>query len=147
MECLSFFDIIGDRTNFFMKRKADVCLYLWIRKWLTFIFQASVSNAQCYIRSVLCLLAQSCPALCSPMDSSPPGSSVHGDSPGNNTGAGCHALLQGVFPTQGYHPGLLAGGFFTIWATREAHSNSTVGYWSDVKDSPYPQGISKMQKS
>ena len=29
------------------------------------------------------------------MDSSPPGSSVHGDSPGKNTGVGCHALLQG----------------------------------------------------
>ena len=32
---------------------------------------------------------------------SPLGSSVHGDSPGKNTGVGCHALLQGIFPTQG----------------------------------------------
>ena len=24
------------------------------------------------------------------------------DSPGNNTGVACHALLQGIFPTQGY---------------------------------------------
>ena len=31
----------------------------------------------------------------------------HGDSPGKNTGAGCHALLQGIFPTQGSIPGLL----------------------------------------
>ena len=37
----------------------------------------------------------------------PPGSSVHGDSPGKNTGVGCHALLQGLFPTQGSNPGLL----------------------------------------
>ena len=29
------------------------------------------------------------------------GSSVHGDSPGKNTEMGCHALLQGIFPTQG----------------------------------------------
>ena len=28
------------------------------------------------------------------MDRSPPGSSVHGDSPGRNTGVGCHFLLQ-----------------------------------------------------
>ena len=35
------------------------------------------------------------------MDCSVPGSSVHGDSPGKNTGVGCHALLQGIFPTQG----------------------------------------------
>ena len=50
---------------------------------------------------------QSCSTLCDPMDCSPPGSSVHGDSPGKNTGVGCHALLQGVFPTQGSNPGLL----------------------------------------
>ena len=34
------------------------------------------------------------------------GSSVHGDSPGKNTGVDCHALLQGIFPTQGLNPGL-----------------------------------------
>ena len=28
------------------------------------------------------------------------GSSIHGDSPGKNTGVGCHVLLQGIFPTQ-----------------------------------------------
>ena len=42
----------------------------------------------------------SCPILCDPMDCSPPGSSVCGDSPGKNSGVGCHALLQGIFPTQ-----------------------------------------------
>ena len=35
------------------------------------------------------------------MDGSLPGSSVHGDSPGKNTGMDCLALLQGIFPTQG----------------------------------------------
>ena len=29
------------------------------------------------------------------------------DSPGKNTGVGCHALLQGIFPTQGLNPCLL----------------------------------------
>ena len=51
-------------------------------------------------------VAQSCPTLCDPRDCSPPGSSVHGDSPAKNTGVGCHALLQGIFPTQGSNPGL-----------------------------------------
>ena len=41
------------------------------------------------------------------MDCSPPGSFVHGDSPGKNTGVCCHALSQGIFPTQGLSPGLL----------------------------------------
>ena len=34
------------------------------------------------------------------IDHSPPDFSVHGDSPGKNTGVGCHTLLQGIFPTQ-----------------------------------------------
>ena len=40
------------------------------------------------------------------VDCCPPGSSVHGDSPGKNTGMGCLALLQGIFPTQGSNPGI-----------------------------------------
>ena len=39
-------------------------------------------------------MAQSCPSLCDPMDCSPPGSSVHGDSPEKNDGVGCYVLLQ-----------------------------------------------------
>ena len=54
----------------------------------------------------VCLVAQSCPILCEPVDCSPPGSSVHGKSPGKNTGVGCHAFLQRTFPTQGLNPGL-----------------------------------------
>ena len=42
-------------------------------------------------------LLHSCPTLCDPMDYSLLGSSVRGDSPGKNTGVGCHALLQGIF--------------------------------------------------
>ena len=48
-----------------------------------------------------CTLAQLYTTLCDPMDCSPPGSSVHGDSPGKNTGVGCHFLLQGIFLTRG----------------------------------------------
>ena len=40
------------------------------------------------------------------MDCRPPGSSVHRDSPGKNTGVGWHVLLQGIFPTQELNPGL-----------------------------------------
>ena len=36
---------------------------------------------------------QSCPTLCDPIDGSPTGSSPW-DSPGKNTGVGCHFLLQ-----------------------------------------------------
>ena len=41
------------------------------------------------------------------MSYAPSGSSVYGDSSGKNTGVGCHALLQGIFPTQGSNLNLL----------------------------------------
>ena len=56
---------------------------------------------------VMCLVIHSCMILCDPMGWGLPGSSVNGDSPGKNTGVGCHALLQGIFPTQGLNPGFL----------------------------------------
>ena len=56
--------------------------------------------------ALLRLVAQSCLTLLDPMDCSPPGSSVHGDSPGKNARVGCHVLHQGIFPMQGSNPGL-----------------------------------------
>ena len=58
------------------------------------------------IIGVLSSVAQSCLTLSDSTDCSPPGSFVHGDSPGTNTRVGCHALLQGIFLTQGSNPGL-----------------------------------------
>ena len=37
----------------------------------------------------------------------PPVSSVHGDSPGKNTGVGCYAFLHGIFMTQKWNSHLL----------------------------------------
>ena len=55
---------------------------------------------------VLCLVTSCVLIFCDPMDSSLPGSFVHGDSLGKNTRVGCHVLLQGILPTQGSNPGL-----------------------------------------
>ena len=55
------------------------------------------------------------------MDYSPPGSSVPGDSPGKNTGVGCHCFLQGSsWPSDQTWVSWIVGRFFTNWATREA---------------------------
>ena len=64
------------------------------------------SHGSCPRADVPCLAAHWRLTLCNPMDCSLPGSSVHGDSPGKNTGVGCHALLQRVFPTQRLNLGL-----------------------------------------
>ena len=43
------------------------------------------------------------------------------DFPGKNPGVGCHSLLQGIILTQGLNwVSLIAGMFFTFWATLEA---------------------------
>ena len=63
---------------------------------------------------------QSCLPLCNPMDWSPPGSSVHGDSLGKNTGVGCPP--PGVLPNPGIEIRSPAwvGRFFTTSTTWEA---------------------------
>ena len=79
----------------------------------------------------LCMSAQLCPTLSSPMGCSLP---VHvicpWDSPGKNIGVGCHFLLQGIFLIQGLNLCLLsllhwqADFFFKLWVTREAQIQS-----------------------
>ena len=59
-----------------------------------------------HITGVMRVVSQPYMTLCVPMDCSPPGSSVHEDSPGKNTGVGCYALLQEIFPTHRSTPGL-----------------------------------------
>ena len=56
------------------------------------------SPSSCSFLVMLCLVFQSCPTLCDPMECSPPGSSVCGDTPGKNTGVGSLSLLQGNLP-------------------------------------------------
>ena len=71
--------------------------------------------------SLCAKLLESCLTLRNPMDCNSPGSFVYGDSPGKNTGVGCHAFFKGIFLTQGSNPFLLspalAGGFFTTSTT------------------------------
>ena len=53
-----------------------------------------LSTKQMLDMGMMCACAQLCPNLCDPMDCSRPGSSVHGDSPGESAGVGCRFLLQ-----------------------------------------------------
>ena len=67
-------------------------------------------------------------------------------SPGKNTGVGCRFLLQGNLPDPGIEPRspALAGGFFTIWATREAPrwQQTTLNVLGAAPGyRPFPQGL------
>ena len=75
----------------------------WHRDW------TRVSSVSCTGRRVLyhyTVLSCCCVWLCDLIDCSPPASSVYGYSLGKDTGLSCHALLQGIFPTQGLNPAL-----------------------------------------
>ena len=50
--------------------------------------------------SALLLSLFNCVQLCDPIDGSPPRLPRPWDSPGKNTGVGCHSLVQRIFPTQ-----------------------------------------------
>ena len=71
-------------------------------------------------------VTQSCPTLCDSMDCGPSGSSVHGNSPDKNTGMGCHALLQGIFQTQGSNPSLL----HCSWILYRLSYQGRLEFWS-----------------
>ena len=84
---------------------------------------------------MLCWVTQSCPALYNAMHCNPPGFSVHGNSPGNSTGVDCHALFQGIFPTQSSNLRLLC---LLHWQADSLQSEplwkpSLSNKWSELK--------------
>ena len=87
----------------------SICCYRYHCRFFIGIKLFNLVFANIFSRDVcaVCLVTQSCLTLCDTMDCSPPNSLVHGDSPGKNSEVGCHALLQGIFPTQGSNTGLL----------------------------------------
>ena len=70
------------KLSFLQIKNMVKCWYLW--------FNIAVGMCACMRAQAF----QSCLTLCDSMDGSLPGSSVHGNSPGKNTGVGCRALLQ-----------------------------------------------------
>ena len=77
----------------FFWKKTGVCVCACVCMYLLMCMKVKVK------------VTQLCPTLCDPMDCSFPGSSVHGDSPGKNTGMGSCSFLHRVFSTQGVKPG------------------------------------------
>ena len=59
-----------------------------------------------FIANIMWCPVLSCSVVSDSMDSSLLASSIHGLSR-QESGVGCYALLQGIFPTQGWNPGLL----------------------------------------
>ena len=77
--CYALHDLYG--------RKLSIFLY-FLQRFSHFSSVKWILLPRFCKKNVLCLVIQSCPTLCNPMDYSPSSSSVHGDSPGKNTGVG-----------------------------------------------------------
>ena len=97
--------------------------------FLTFCSGQVLSHSSSLLQSL-----QSCPILCSPMDNSPPGSSVHGSLQARmlKTSSG-DPLLQGISPTKGSKLGLLyisCIGRRVLYHQRHLGSPLSSLYWS-----------------
>ena len=69
----------------------------------------------------VCICAQLCPTLCDSPDCSPPGSSVLGISQARILEWVAVSFSRGLSrPRDQTHVACIVGGFFTVWATREA---------------------------
>ena len=82
----------------------------------------------------------SCLTLGNLIDYRSPGFSVHGILQARNTGVGCHALLQGIFPTQGSNPHLFCllhwqAGSLPLGPPRKPwnHHNTVNWLYSNIK--------------
>ena len=93
---------INEKWKIFLSRK-----YLFWNLSLSTCLRSSAEKLQKKSESEA---AQLCLTLCHSMDGGLPGVLHPWDSPGKNTGVGCHSLLQRIFPTQGSNPGLLNWG-------------------------------------
>ena len=86
--------IFGNSCKFSSSPSAKMLMSQWRLRW-------------CYDFLAICpVLSRSVTSnSLRPVDHSPPGSPVHGNSPGKSTGLSCLVLLQGIFLTQGSSPG------------------------------------------
>ena len=79
------------------------------------------------IEKVTVLVAQSCPTLCNPTDYSPPGSSVYGILQARILEWAAMPFSRGCYwPKVWTWVSCFAGGFLTIWVTREAPNSLAV---------------------
>ena len=84
-----------------------------IRQQQWMLFHVKKSNGTtcmhyvCVCVCVCVLVVQLSLILCNPMDCSLPRLLCLWNSPGQSIGMGCHSLLQGIFPIQGWSPSLL----------------------------------------
>ena len=93
------------------------------------------------LKSSACMLSHLCATLCDAMDCSRPGSSVHGILQARILEWVCHALLQGIFLTQGRNPRLLfllhcsdqiLGVILDVYLAHRPHINQKISLYQKI---------------
>ena len=77
-----------------LKTRRNDLLLLAASKENTWVLSQSYVSLNSNTAAAAAKSLQSCPTLCDPIDGSSPSSPRPWDSPGKNTGVGCHFLLQ-----------------------------------------------------
>ena len=106
-----------------------------------FILQTLRHAAEMAAAAAAAKSLQSCPTLCDPIDGSPPGSPVP-NSPGKNTGVGCHFRLQCMKVKSLSRVRLSATPWTAAYQAPLSMGFSRQEYWSGVA-LPSPQNISR----
>ena len=112
-----------------------------LKSWVhvLFLFMFSEFIISCMYQSVEVLITQSCSTLCNTMDYSLPGSEVHGILQARILEwiaiSSSRELSQ---PWDQIQVSCIAGRFFTLWATREAHNSVC---HSGMSNSLQPHGL------
>ena len=109
--CKELLKVNNNKINNPIKNEQKISTDTWqnkILRWQLSIWKYVHISLHVHAKSL-----QSCLTLCDPMDHSPSRLLCPWDSPGKHTGMGCHALLQGIFLTQGSNPRLL----HLLWQT------------------------------
>ena len=94
----AIYGVARSRTRLKRLSSSSSSSSMYTHGWIPSVFIWNYHNIVNRLHAALRLVTQSRLTLCDPIDCSPPGSSVHGDSPDKDTGVGCHSLLQGSNP-------------------------------------------------
>ena len=121
-------------SAWFVCREKDPSLWIsiWTPQIKSLVWEkVCKDNVDCWC---CCPATKSCPTLCNPMDSSPPGSSLHGISQARIVECAATSFPRGIFPDQGLNLCLLHWQMNALphsscsmnWTTREAPMQTVV---------------------
>ena len=101
-------------------------IYIYVVNMMSVMQKILLINTHIPSFMTLGLVAKACPTLATPWTIAHQALLCPWDSPGKNTGVGCHFLLQGIFLTQESYLGLLHGRWMIYQLSYEGSPHMTL---------------------